>query len=52
MNQPILLIDYLNFLKSIRGLSPNTIKEYGYDLEVFFKYQILRKVYYGDQSSF
>lgn len=52
MNQPILLTDYLNFLKSIRGLSPNTIKEYGYDLEVFFKYQILRKVYYGDQSSF
>ena len=52
MNQPILLIDYLNFLKSIRGLSPNTIKEYGYDLEVFFKYQILRKVYYGDQSTF
>lgn len=52
MNQPILLIDYLNFLKSIRGLSPNTIKEYGYDLEVFFKYQILRKVYYGYQSSF
>lgn len=52
MSQPILLIDYLNFLKSIRGLSPNTIKEYGYDLEVFFKYQILRKVYYGDQSSF
>ena len=52
MSQPILLTDYLNFLKSIRGLSPNTIKEYGYDLEVFFKYQILRKVYYGDQSSF
>lgn len=52
MNQPILLTDYLNFLKSIRGLSPNTIKEYGYDLEVFFKYQILRKVYYGDQITF
>lgn len=52
MNQPTLLLDYLNFLKSIRGLSPNTIKEYGYDLEVFFKYQILRQVYYGDQDSF
>ena len=52
MDQPILLLDYLNFLKSIRGLSTNTIKEYGYDLEVFFKYQILRKVYYGDKTSF
>lgn len=52
MSQPILLTDYLNFLKSIRGLSPNTIKEYGYDLEVFFKYQILRNIYYGDKSSY
>ena len=52
MSQPILLTDYLNFLKSIRGLSLNTIKEYGYDLEVFFKYQILRNIYYGDKSSY
>ena len=50
--KPIVLTDYLNYLKSIRGLSPTTIKEYSYDLEVFFEYQIIRKLYYGDKQSF
>jgi len=50
--KPIILTDYLNYLKSIRGLSPTTIKEYSYDLEVFFEYQIIRKLYYGDKQSF
>lgn len=50
--EPIILADYLNYLKSIRGLSATTIKEYSYDLEVFFEYQIIRKIYYGDQKSF
>lgn len=46
--KPIILIDYLSYLKSIRGLSPKTIKEYSYDLLVFFEYQIIRKIYFGD----
>lgn len=50
--KPIILADYLNYLKSIRGLSTTTIKEYSYDLEVFFEYQIIRKIYYGDQKTF
>lgn len=50
--KPIILTDYLNYLKSIRGLSPTTIKEYSYDLEVFFEYQIIRILYYGDKQSF
>lgn len=50
--KPIILADYLNYLKSIRGLSATTIKEYSYDLDVFFEYQILRKIYYGDQKTF
>ncbi|MDU1829395.1 site-specific integrase, partial [Anaerococcus sp.] len=41
MTRPIVLVDYLNYLKSIRGLSLMTIKEYSYDLEVFFEYQII-----------
>ncbi len=50
MNQAIILLDYLNYLKSIRGLSATTIKEYSYDLEVFFEYQIIRNIYYGDRK--
>jgi len=46
--KPIILTDYLSYLKSIRGLSPKTIKEYSYDLLVFFEYQIIRKTYFGD----
>lgn len=52
MTQPLILIDYLNYLKTIRGLSETTIKEYAYDLEVFFNYQILRKIYYADETAF
>lgn len=52
MSKPIILTDYLNYLKSIRGLSATTIKEYSYDLEVFFEYQIIRKIYYGNKSSY
>lgn len=49
---PILLSDYLNYLKTIRGLSVNTIKEYEYDLCVFIKHQIIRKIYYGNFEKF
>ncbi len=45
--QPILITDYLNYLKSIRGLSSNTIKEYSYDLNLLIRFMIVRKIYYG-----
>ena len=37
-NMPILLEDYLNYMETIRGKSPNTTKEYYYDLRTFFKF--------------
>ena len=52
INEPIIITDYLNYLKSIRGLSSNTIKEYRYDLMLMIKYMIVRKKYYGDEDSF
>lgn len=52
INEPIIISDYLNYLKSIRGLSSNTIKEYRYDLMLMIKYMIVRKKYYGDEDSF
>lgn len=52
MTNAIILTDYLNFLKSVRGLSTKTIKEYSYDLEGFLKFQIIRKVYFGDELDF
>ena len=50
--QPILLTDYLNYLKSIRGLSSNTIKEYSYDLNLLIRFMIVRKIYYGNIVKF
>lgn len=52
MTQAIILLDYLNYLKTIRGLSATTIKEYSYDLENFFDFQILRKIYFADKQKF
>lgn len=52
MTKSIILTDYLNFLKSVRGLSTKTIKEYSYDLEGFLKFQIIRKIYFGDELDF
>lgn len=50
--QPILITDYLNYLKSIRGLSSNTIKEYSYDLNLLIRFMIVRKIYYGNVVKF
>lgn len=50
--QPILITDYLNYLKSIRGLSSNTIKEYSYDLNLLVRFMIVRKLYYGNVEKF
>lgn len=43
MSYITILNDYLNFLKTVKGLSKSTIQEYKYDLETFLKYQIMRK---------
>ncbi|MDR7869967.1 MAG: tyrosine recombinase XerC [Tissierellaceae bacterium] len=39
---PLILDDYLNYMETIRGTSPNTVKEYYYDLITFFKYIKIR----------
>lgn len=49
---PVILNDYLNYLKTIKGLSSNTVKEYNYDLTIFIKFQIVRKIYFGDYKKF
>ena len=48
---PLILDDYLSYLKSIRALSEKTISEYRYDLINFIYYQILRTVYYNDKQN-
>ncbi len=50
--KPLILIDYLNYLKSIKGLSSSTIKEYEYDLITFIEFEIIRKIYSGDKDSY
>ncbi|NLN13996.1 MAG: tyrosine recombinase XerC [Tissierellia bacterium] len=39
---PLILEDYLNYMETIRGISPNTVKEYYYDLSTFFRYIKIR----------
>ena len=41
-NIPIILEDYLNYMETIKGASPNTVKEYFYDLRTFFRYLKVR----------
>ena len=48
---PLILDDYLSYLKSIRALSEKTIREYRYDLINFVYFQILRKVYFNDKKN-
>lgn len=50
--RPLILEDYLNYLKSIKGLSESTIKEYAYDLDMFLEYQIIRKIYNNNKESY
>lgn len=40
---PNLIMDFIDYLSTIRGKSPNTVREYRYDLRRFVKYMILRK---------
>lgn len=39
---PLILEDYLNYMETIKGASPNTVKEYFYDLRTFFRYLKVR----------
>lgn len=39
---PIILEDFLNYMETIRGKSPNTVKEYYYDLRTFFRFLKIR----------
>lgn len=41
---PELVVDFLNYLESIKGKSPNTIKAYETDLKLFFRFL---KIYRG-----
>lgn len=38
LNTPLVLEDYLNYMETIKGVSPNTIKEYFFDLRTFFRF--------------
>lgn len=39
---PSILDDYLNYMETIKGLSPNTVKEYFFDLRTFFRFIKMR----------
>lgn len=40
---PIYMIDFMNYLKTIKGLSSSTVNEYYYDCRLFLKYIKIRK---------
>lgn len=42
MELPIILEDYINYMKTVRGLSPRTIREYQYDLVRFLRFHVRR----------
>lgn len=39
---PIFLQDFLNYIKTIKGLSENTVHEYYYDMRLYLKYMTFR----------
>jgi len=40
---PLILEDFLNYMKTIKGKSPNTVKEYYYDLRLFLRFLKLHR---------
>ena len=40
---PMILMDFLDYLETIKGRSSNTVKEYAYDINLMIKYIIARK---------
>lgn len=49
---PIILEDYLNYMETIKGTSPNTIKEYFFDLRTFLKFLKIRYKLVSDEADF
>ena len=49
-NLPESIIDFLNYLETIKGKSINTIKGYEIDLSMFFKFLKIYKGYVNDDS--
>lgn len=41
-NYPLILIDFLDYIETIKGHSPSTSKEYGYSISNFLKYVLYR----------
>lgn len=53
MNEiPLILEDFLNYMETIKGSSPNTIREYYYDLKTFLRFLKLRYKLVDDKSPF
>lgn len=40
---PLILMDFLDYLETIKGRSSNTVKEYAYDINLMIKYILARK---------
>lgn len=51
-NIPIILEDYLNYMETIKGSSPNTVREYFFDLRTFFRFIKLRYRLVDSQQPF
>ncbi len=49
---PSLLEDYLNYMETIKGVSPNTTKEYFFDLRIFFKFLKVKYKYVSGEIDF
>lgn len=52
METPLILEDYLNYMETIKGVSPNTVKEYFYDLRTFFRFMKIRYKLVSKDSNF
>ncbi|EHR34457.1 tyrosine recombinase XerC [Helcococcus kunzii] len=39
---PVFLTDFINYIKTIKGLSQNTVNEYYYDIRLYLKYMTYR----------
>ena len=47
-----LITDFLNYMETIQGKSPNTVKEYGYDLRTFFRFLKIQRGVVADTTDF
>lgn len=49
---PVFLEDYLNYMETIKGTSPNTVKEYYLDLRTFLKFIKIRYKLISSETEF